>query len=187
MDGIWFKQVEQGRRYVIRLAPGESVRQRLTEFARAAGVKHGVLVSAVGSVRDVQFRGIRTGAKLPITVPRMHAHDVAGPLELLAVTGSLAEDQDGELDCHLHVMAARSNGEVLGGHLFDARVFATCEIVLTELKGDQLDARTFRELHPRDQGERPARSTTGCGARCSTSRATCPRCCRTSPSSRPTW
>jgi predicted DNA-binding protein with PD1-like motif len=29
-------------------------------------------------------------------------------------------------------MAARSTGEVVGGHLYDAEVFASCEIVLDE-------------------------------------------------------
>jgi citrate lyase subunit beta / citryl-CoA lyase len=156
MDGLWYKQVEQGRRFVIRLAPGESLRQRLAEFAGAAGVRNAVVVSAVGSVRDVQFRGIRSGAALPLTAPRMHAHDVAGPLELLAVTGGLVRDQAGAVDCHLHVTAARSSGEVLGGHLFDARVFATCEIVLSELLAEQLDAWTFREQHPRGDIAPPA-------------------------------
>ena len=139
MDGIWFKQVEQGRRFVIRLAPGESLRQRLSEFAGAAGVRNAVVVSAVGSVRDVAFRGIKAGAKLPITPPRMHRHEVAGPLELLGLTGNIMPDEQGNPDCHLHVMAARSSGEVIGGHLFDATVFATCEVVLSELEGEGLE------------------------------------------------
>ena len=30
-------------------------------------------------------------------------------------------------------MAGKSSGDVVGGHMYDAEVFATCEIVLTEL------------------------------------------------------
>ncbi|HYS79454.1 MAG TPA: PPC domain-containing DNA-binding protein [Anaeromyxobacteraceae bacterium] len=139
MEGLWYKEVEQGRRFVIKIAPGESLRRRLIEFAQAALVKHAVLVSAVGSVQDVHFRGIKTGARLPITPPRIHLHEVQGPLELLALTGNLFPDEQGATDCHLHVMGGKSSGEVLGGHLLDARVFATCEIVLTEILAEGLE------------------------------------------------
>ena len=139
MDGLWFKEVEQGRRFVIKIAPGESLQRRLVEFAHAAGVKHAVVVSAVGSVQDVRFRGIKSGAKLPITAPRIHVHEVQGPLELLGLTGNIFPDEKGETDCHLHILAGKSSGEVLGGHLFEARVFATCEIVLTEILADGLE------------------------------------------------
>jgi predicted DNA-binding protein with PD1-like motif len=139
MEGLWFKEVEQGRRFVIKIAPGESVATRLVEFAHAAGVRHAVVVSAVGSLSDVRFRGIKTGARLPITPPRVHLHEVEGPLELLALTGNIFPDDKGDIDCHLHIMGGKSSGEVLGGHMLDARVFATCEIVLTEILAEGLE------------------------------------------------
>lgn len=138
MEGLWFKEVEQRRRFVIKIAPGESLQRRLAEFAQATGVRHAIIVSAVGSLQDVTFRGIKTGAKLPLTAPRIHLHQVQGPLELLGLTGNILPDEQGEIDCHLHVLAGKSSGEVLGGHLLDARVFATCEIVLTELAAEGL-------------------------------------------------
>ncbi len=139
MEGLWFKEVPQGRRFVIKIGPGESLQQRLVDFARAAAVKYAVVVSAVGSVQDVEFRGIKSGAKLPLTPARVHAHRVEGPLELLGLTGNIFPDEAGAPDCHLHVIASRSSGDVLGGHLFDARVFATCEIVLTEIEAEGLE------------------------------------------------
>jgi predicted DNA-binding protein with PD1-like motif len=144
MEGLWFKEVEQGRRFVIKIAPGESLRRRLVEFAHAAGVRHAVVVSAVGSLQDVEFRGIKTGAKLPITAPRVHLHEVMGPLELLGLGGNILPDEKGELDCHLHVLAGKSSGEVLGGHLLEARVFASCEIVLTELLAEGVERHLSR-------------------------------------------
>jgi predicted DNA-binding protein with PD1-like motif len=144
VDGYWYKQVEQGRRFVLKISPGEPLQQKLLEFARAVGLRHAVVVSAVGSIQDLRFRGIKAGAKLPITPPRMHLHEVTGPLELLGLTGNILPDERGELDCHLHVMAARSSGDVLGGHLFDARVFATCEVVLSELSADGLERHLSR-------------------------------------------
>jgi predicted DNA-binding protein with PD1-like motif len=139
MEGYWYKQVEQGRRFVLKISPGEPLQQRLLEFAESVKLQHAVVVSAVGSIQDLKFRGIKAGAKLPITPPRMHLHEVTGPLELLALTGNIMPGEGGVLDCHLHVMASRSSGDVLGGHLFDARVFATCEVVLSELNADGLE------------------------------------------------
>ncbi len=144
MQGYWYKQVEQGRRFVLKISPGEDIQPKLVEFAKAVGLRHAVIVSAVGSIQDLEFRGIKAGAKLPITPPRMHLHQVAGPLELLGLTGNILPDEKGELDCHLHVMAARSSGDVLGGHLFGARVFATCEVVLSELTAEGLERHLSR-------------------------------------------
>jgi predicted DNA-binding protein with PD1-like motif len=139
MEGLWFKEVGQGRRFVIKIAPGEPLQAHLLAFARQAEVSRAVVVSGLGSVQDVKFRGIKTGAKLPITEPRVHVHEVQGPLELLGLTGNIFPDERGALDCHLHVMVARSSGEVLGGHLYDARVFATCELVLSEIRTEGVE------------------------------------------------
>jgi uncharacterized protein len=144
VEGYWFKEVEQGRRFVLKISPGEHLQEKLVAFASAVGLRHAVIVSAVGSIQDLKFRGIKAGAKLPITPPRMHLHEVTGPLELLGLTGNILPDETGALDCHLHVMASRSSGDVLGGHLFDARVFATCEVVLSELAAEGLERHLSR-------------------------------------------
>jgi predicted DNA-binding protein with PD1-like motif len=106
---------------------------RLLQFAHLADLRNAVIVSAVGSVKNVRLRGIKTGAKLPITAPRVNIHEFEGPLELLGLTGNIVPGEETLLDFHLHIMAAKSSGEVVGGHLYNAEVFATCEIVLTEL------------------------------------------------------
>lgn len=133
MAGIWYKEYEQGRRFILKIRPGERVGEQLVAFARESGLKNAVIISAVGSLKNVRFRGIKTGAKRPITAPRMQVHEVEGPLELCGLEGNLFPDESGSVDCHLHIMVAKSSGEVLGGHLFDAEVFASCEIILTEV------------------------------------------------------
>jgi uncharacterized protein len=136
LKGIWYTECPPGRWFIIKIPPGESLGARLMAFAREAAVKQAAIVSGIGSVKDIRFRGIKTGAKLPITVPRMHRYDVEGPLELLGLTGNLFPNDHGELDCHLHITAALSSGEVIGGHLYEASVFATCEIVLVEFHAE---------------------------------------------------
>ncbi|MEJ2199821.1 MAG: DNA-binding protein [Desulfuromonadaceae bacterium] len=133
MDGGWFKEWNQGRCFIIKIKPGEKLRERLVDFARESGVKSAVIMSAVGSVRNAFFRGIKAGAKRPITVPRMRQHTIEGPLEMLGLEGNIISTDDGDIDCHLHIILGNSSGEVFGGHMFDAEVFASCEIVLTEM------------------------------------------------------
>ena len=133
MEGAWYKEWAQGRRFIIKINPEEKLTERLVEFALQTKVQNAVIVSAVGSVSNVHFRGIKTGAKRPITEPRMRQHEIAGPLELLGLEGNLISSEQGAIDCHLHILVGKSSGEVLGGHLFDAEVFASCEILLTEM------------------------------------------------------
>lgn len=129
----WCKEWKQGRNFVLTIKPGQKIVERLELFAKENNVKNAVIDSAIGSVKNVHFRGIKAGAKRPITLPRMRQHEIAGPLELLGLEGNLIINVKGEADCHLHILVSKSSGEVLGGHLYDAEVFASCELLLTEM------------------------------------------------------
>jgi predicted DNA-binding protein with PD1-like motif len=52
-------------------------------------------------------------------------------VELLALIGDVAL-RDGEPQVHAHVVVGRSDGIAYGGHLLEARVRPTCEVILTE-------------------------------------------------------
>lgn len=132
MDKLSYREVRQGRRFMIRVLPGTKLVDELLQFARMVDLHHGAIISAVGSVRDVEFSDIQAGARLPITEPRMPVHKVDGPLDLLGLEGNLVPNDTGKVDAHLHIFAARSSGEAIGGHLREAEVFATCEIILGE-------------------------------------------------------
>ena len=132
MDKLSYRECRQGRRFIIRVLPGAKLVDELLRFARAVELHHGTIVSAVGSVRDVEFSDIQAGARLPITEPRMPVHRLEGPLDLLGLEGNLVPTETGKVDAHLHIFAAKSSGEAVGGHLIEAEVFATCEIILGE-------------------------------------------------------
>ena len=132
MATVSWRECRDGRRFMLRIPPGSRLVEQILSFAAEVKLKHGVLVSAIGSVRNVTFSDIQAGAHLPITVPRMPVHTIDGPLDLLGIEGNLVPGPGGVVDPHLHIFGAKSNGEVIGGHLFEAEVFATCEVVLTE-------------------------------------------------------
>jgi len=132
VDRLSYRECRQGRRFIIRILPGANLVDELLNFARTVGLQHGAIVSAVGSVRNVEFSDIQAGARLPITEPRMPVHRIEGPLDLLGLEGNLMPSETGAIDEHLHIFAAKSSGEVVGGHLNEAEVFATCEVILSE-------------------------------------------------------
>ena len=132
MGQVKYREVRDGRRFMLRIPPGTRLVEQVQLFAREVGLKHGVVVSAIGSVRQVTFTDIQAGAHLPITEPRMPVHTLEGPLDLLGIEGNFVPRADGEVDAHLHVLGAKSSGEAVGGHLIEAEVFATCEMVVAE-------------------------------------------------------
>ena len=131
--GFWYKEYTQGRRFIIKVLPGESLVGCLRQFIDKEKIHYAVILSAIGSVKNVRLNDIMSGAKLPITAARLIPHEIEGPLELLSMSGNIVPVGSSSLDCHMHITASKASGDVVGGHMADAEVFATCEIVLTEL------------------------------------------------------
>jgi predicted DNA-binding protein with PD1-like motif len=131
--GVLYKEYKQGRRFLVKILPGESLVESIKELVNKEKIQSAVILSAIGSVKNIQLKDIKSGAKLPITSARLITHEVEGPLELLGLTGNIVPGENDQPDCHLHIMASKASGDVIGGHMFNAEVFATCEIVLVEL------------------------------------------------------
>ena len=132
MEKLWYQECNTGRRFIIKLEPGAHVTEALLDFARSKNLPFASLVSAVGSVRDVEFTGIQAGAHLPMTEARFKTTKLEGPLELMGLEGNIAPGPDKALAGEFYILASKSSGDVVGGRLLDAVVFATCEIVLAE-------------------------------------------------------
>jgi hypothetical protein len=132
MDKLRFRQCATGRRFIIKLEPGAQLTTILVEFAQSQQLPFASLVSAVGSVRDVEIAGIQAGAHLPMTEARFKTTRLEGPLELMGLEGNIAPGPDKRLAGQFHLLASRSNGDVVGGRLLSAEVFTPCEIVLAE-------------------------------------------------------
>jgi uncharacterized protein len=128
-----YREYKQGRRFLLKILPGQSLLDNIRTLVTQEKIKSAVILSAIGSIRNVRINGIKSGAKLPITPARLTPHFLEGPLELLGLTGNIVPGLDGTPDCHLHIIAGKASGDVVGGQLDDAEVFATCEIVLVEL------------------------------------------------------
>ena len=136
---FWYREYTQGRRFIVKIRPEESIIECVTALVTKEKIDCAVILSAIGSVKNVRLKDIKSGARLPISSPRLISHDIEGPLELLGLTGNVVPGENGQPDCHLHIMASRSSGDVVGGHMYDSQVFATCEIVLVELSVEGIE------------------------------------------------
>jgi predicted DNA-binding protein with PD1-like motif len=132
MDKLWFRECTTGRRFIIKVEPGADLPAVLVDFARDRGLPFASLVSAVGSVRDVELWNIQAGAHLPMTEARFKSTRLEGPLELMGLEGNIAPGPGHELAGRFYLLASKSGGDVVGGRLVAATVFTACEIVLAE-------------------------------------------------------
>ena len=110
----------------------------LTAFAKAQklGAAH---LTAIGAFSDVTLgyfdRAKRDYKKIPL-------HE---QVEVLSLIGDVALDK-GEPKVHAHVVVGRADGEARGGHLLEAHVWPTLEVVLIE------SPRHLRKRHDPETG-----------------------------------
>ncbi|HEV8614452.1 MAG TPA: PPC domain-containing DNA-binding protein [Methylomirabilota bacterium] len=110
--------------YVLVLDKGDEVVGELTAFARAQhlAAAHFTGIGAFSEVTLGYFeRDRRDYRKIPLREQ----------VEVLSLIGDVALDGD-EPKLHAHVVVGRADGTAHGGHLMDARVWPTLEVVLAE-------------------------------------------------------
>jgi predicted DNA-binding protein with PD1-like motif len=110
----------------------------LTAFAKAQNLG-GAHFTAIGAFSEVTLgyfdRAKRDYRKIPLREQ----------VEVLSLIGDVALDR-GEPKVHAHVVVGRADGEARGGHLLEARVWPTLEVVLTE------SPRHLRKRHDPETG-----------------------------------
>lgn len=103
---------------------GDEVMSELTAFARANRLRASRL-SGIGAFSDVVL-GYFDRNKMDYERIKIDEQ-----VEVLSFIGNVAL-KDGEPHVHAHVTLGRSDGSGCGGHLFEAHVFPTLELSLTD-------------------------------------------------------
>ena len=116
-----------GDTYIVRMDPGEEILTQLKVFAEQEGVKL-ASVTALGAVKDFTVGVFDTGAKV------YKSNRFQGVYEIVSLVGTINTMNDA-FYCHLHMCAADQEGRAFGGHLNEAVISATCELVVTCLPG----------------------------------------------------
>ena len=92
-----------------------------------------VVTGIIGPLRSVKLGFLK---KLP---GKHKTEDLQGPLEIVCAQGTIATYQN-EFALHIHILLSDEN-HAIGGHLNEAHVFSTAEVVLAQL--DQQITRRF--------------------------------------------
>ena len=116
-----------GDTYIVRMDPGEEILTQLKVFAEQEGVKL-ASVTALGAVKDFTVGVFDTGAKV------YKSNRFQGVYEIVSLVGTINTMNDA-FYCHLHMCAADQEGHAFGGHLNEAVISATCELVISCLPG----------------------------------------------------
>lgn len=113
--------------YVIRLDRGEEIVESLKKIADKENIKLAYLMG-IGAVGKVTAGVFDTKEKV------FKGHTWEGDLEVVSIGGNI-NTMNGETYVHFHISAADEQGNVFGGHLQEAVISGTGELVLTEIDG----------------------------------------------------
>jgi predicted DNA-binding protein with PD1-like motif len=139
MHGAFAEAAKIGEVILSRLMPEEDLFTGLNKIAGDHGIERGVILSAIGSLKNVVFVNVRPKTGIPVKTEDMVQIEDAGPFELLSLEGNFFPSQeDGEPVIHLHAILGTSSGSVSGGHLIKATVFTTAEILLGSISGSSV-------------------------------------------------
>jgi len=100
----------------------------LEGFAREHGIS-AAHFTAIGAFREVTLAYFDWEKKDYREIP------IAEQVEVLAMAGDIAL-KDGKPKVHAHLVVGRSDGSTRGGHLKEAKVRPTLEVMLTETSAD---------------------------------------------------
>jgi len=113
--------------YFLRLDRGEEVLTSLAKFCK----KESVFLASV--------EGIGAVNRATIGIYSVETHEytkktLEGPMEILSLLGNVTQ-KDGETYLHLHIVLADEELKAIGGHLNEAIIAATGEIVIRPING----------------------------------------------------
>ena len=111
--------------YVIRLDKGEELVRCLADFCAKEHISYGS-VSGIGACDRVLI-GI-----YDVQEQLFHEKEFNETMEIVNMTGNISRTNHGPY-LHLHISLAREDLSLIGGHLKECRISATCELHLQTL------------------------------------------------------
>lgn len=104
---------------------GDEVMAELLAFVRTENISSAHF-NALGAFSDVTFGFFERERK---DYKRIK---IAEPVEVMSFVGNVATTESGETKIHVHVVVGKSDGSAHGGHLFEARVWPTLEMIFIQ-------------------------------------------------------
>ena len=122
---------------IARIDRGEEITEQVRVIAEREDIRLAT-VEALGALNDFTVGVFNTVEK------QYYANRFQGPFEIVSLTGTIST-KDGAFYQHLHLSAGDEKGVVYGGHLNQAMVSATCEMVIRVIDG-QVDREMSEEI-----------------------------------------
>jgi predicted DNA-binding protein with PD1-like motif len=111
--------------YVLVLEYGDEVASSVERFAVEQGLS-AAQITGIGAFSDAMLGFFDWETKDYRKIP------VREQVEVVSLVGDVAQGPGGKPALHVHVVVSRSDGAAMGGHLLEAHVRPTLEIVVTE-------------------------------------------------------
>jgi predicted DNA-binding protein with PD1-like motif len=115
-----------GRRtFAVILETGDEVMGCLRQFATSSNV-HAAQLTAIGALSDLVLMYFDWEKKDYLRIP------VREQVEVASLIGDVALAPSGEPSLHVHLVVGKRDGTAMAGHLAEAHVRPTLEVILTE-------------------------------------------------------
>jgi hypothetical protein len=119
--------------YVFRVKPDEELVHSISQYCKSNSITSGVIIGIIGSLQSAKLGFLK---ELP---GKYIIKELQGPLEIVSAQGTIATSKN-EFALHIHILVSDEN-HAIGGHLNEAKVFSTAEVVIA-----QLDQQIIRRL-----------------------------------------
>ncbi len=113
------------RTFAVILETGDEVQASMKTFIAAEGIR-AAQFTAIGAFRDVVLRYFEWDSK------QYRETAIHEQVEVASLIGDVATSPAGEPSVHIHVVVGRRDCTALAGHLGEAHVRPTLEILLNE-------------------------------------------------------
>ncbi|MEZ5786033.1 MAG: PPC domain-containing DNA-binding protein [Xanthobacteraceae bacterium] len=113
------------RTHVVVLETGDEVMECLHSFVTAEEIR-AAQITAIGALSDVVLLYFDWEKKDYLRIP------VREQVEVASLVGDVAEAPSGEPSLHIHLVVGKRDGSAMAGHLGEAHVRPTLEVIVTE-------------------------------------------------------
>jgi predicted DNA-binding protein with PD1-like motif len=113
------------RTFVAVLATGDEVVTSLKKFVERENI-HAASITAIGALSDVVLMYFNWDKKEYERIP------IGEQVEVASLIGDVADDPHGKASLHIHIVVGTRDGSAKAGHLDEAHVRPTLEVVVTE-------------------------------------------------------
>ncbi len=113
------------RTFAVVLATGEEVVASLQQFVETQGIR-AAQFTAIGALSDATLMYFDWQKKDYLRIP------VREQVEVASLIGDVAEAPSGKPALHIHAVVGKRDGTAMAGHVGEAHVRPTLEVILTE-------------------------------------------------------